>query len=120
MDNGELHLTKNPEPEPFAFEVRTYGHSPSGYTVTERAAISGELPDWFPRFVTNVIHTIHAGDKQYQKSAANVPVPGNDIYEAMAALPTIVKTISEQLHREMMAKLTGKTLVLPGDPGFRR
>lgn len=118
MDNGALKLT--PDPEPFAFEVRNYGHSPSGYVVTERVPLEGALPDWFPRFVTSVIHRIQAGEKAYEKAAQNVPVPGGDIHEVMAALPGIVKTTSEQLHREMMAKLTGKTLVLPGDPGFRR
>ncbi len=123
MDNGEI-------PEPFAFEVRTYGHSPSGYVVNERIAIDGEFPDWFPRFVTTVVHSIQVKQRhpttgqvvlqEHQKAAPNVPIPGEDIFEAMVALPAIVKQTSERLHAEMMAKLTGKTLIMPGDPGFRR
>ena len=64
-------------------------------------------------------HRIQAGDKQYEKAAQNVPVPGDDILEAMINLVGVVEATSQELHRQMMTKLTGKTLVLPGDPGFR-
>ena len=123
MDNGgkrsPFKLDGVAMPEPFAFEVRTYGHSPSGYLITERIPLLGELPVGFPRFITNVLQRIQAGGKQYEKGAQNVPVPGDDILEAMVNLVGVVDATSRRLHQEMMAKITGKQLVRPGDPGFR-
>lgn len=121
--NSEPELVGSPQIDPVIVEVRSYSQHPSGLSLAERRPVDDgdELPDWVPRYSTTVIHRIEErSGKTYQKVREGVRVPALNLRDAFLKLPGIVDAVSKELHAEMVAEITRKTLILPGDPRFRK